>query len=249
MDPPYCSNSKAGGPYFKLATGLQKDLNLERWGVGTPFDCMSAVDAFLQTHSLGDQMSLCFSFFTRGELIRHSADGSELIQSHVDNYCTGEHRIGLFDVIESPQDNVIYFKIGGIAEVCGEFSEDLLLNDGPREVMFRAFPIYLETGQEYTYMDLLRLAYRSERDLLLDLACSWLSSHEIYIEESSGFDVTSIHENGALLWPAIREIIKADEVTFLYNYRGQEKEETISTNSNTTIYQQASMKDVDFWMF
>lgn len=249
VQPPYCSMSKAGGPSFQMSTGLLKDLNIERWGIGSDFDCMSAVEAFMNEHPLGDQMSLHFSFFTRGELTRYTAKGPQQIRSHIDNYCTGEHSIGLFDVIKAQQDTVIDFKINGTADVCGEFPQDMLLNDAPREVSFRAVPCYLEAGHEYTYAEILRKVYHSQRDLLMELACAWLSDHDIYIGDSSPYSVVSIHQNGALLWPAMRDIIREDTVSFQWQHQSVNTQETVITNQNTTIHQRAMMKDVDFWMF
>lgn len=247
---PSCNITKGDGPGFDPKVGLSRDLNVERWGIGTQYDCMGAAEAFYRAHPVGDQMNLIFSFFTRGQFIRHSVDGQAWVRSHVDNDCTGEHTIGVFDVIEAQEDIVVYFKIKGLATVCGEFAEDVLLNDAPRELILRAIPVYLEAGREYTYAELTQAIHAANRDWLMELACAWLSDISAYIDDNtSGYRITSIHQNAPLLWPAMRKIIRDNVITYQSQRRGEPQENIVDTHDETLIHRRAVLKDVDWWMF
>ena len=250
IESPTCFYGK-GGVYFDVEGALIADLQQERWGRGSDYEGMNAAEYYVQTHPFGDRMNLTFTFFARGQVTRTNAQGTQEVTSHIDNLCTGSQTIGLFDVIEAQEDVILCFELKGTGvSSCSDHVPKILMEDAPREVALRGFPVYLEANRPYSYAEILNAIYSGQRDLLLQLACAWLTGDDLEMCDGEEYEEITIHENGALMWPAIREIIAQDSVTFAYDVCEENPEETtVNTTESRAIHEQAVLKDVDFWMF
>ena len=60
--------------------------------------------------------------------------------------------------------------------------------------------------------------------------------------------ITAVYENGALLWPAIREIIASDSILPTGGSSGNATK-TFSPAEISEIHRRAVLRDIDFWMF
>jgi len=250
---PVCSSSggKSRGPTTPTGLSLQKDLNIERWGIGGDYDCMSAAKTYLIDHPYGEPLQLVFSFFTRGSLIKTTAYGSEEIHSHTEDYCSVDHSISIFDVIETTEDVMLYFKIQGAGRTsCGSDSwDDQLFSDAAREYVFTSIPVFLNAGRQYTYSELLQVIYQDNRDVLLELAEAWLNRWGFQVTPNSGYSIDGIFRNGPLMWPALREIVLDDSVTYTRRFSPNNNSYTMPSDTTSMVFQRAVLKDIDFWMF
>lgn len=234
---------------------LSMDLCRERWGVGTTPDSREAARAYLQEHEYAEQMDLVFYFAKNGEFTRYSADGNEIVASHVDNKATGWHRLGVFDVIRTEGDVTLSFTIQGALQVVPSYwvrQDENLLNDQAREQdMSKTIQITLAGGREYTYVELLNAIHQTPRNTLIAIAYDWLSANKLSLwrNPDSGVVVT-VYANGSLLWPAFREILESDTVIATSISRGDiDPRETSLTADIEQIHRRAVLKDIDFWMF
>lgn len=71
--------------------------------------------------------------------------------------------------------------------------------------------VSIAAGREYTRVELLNAIYEQRRrSLLLSMRYDWLSPKAVFLWNRDLSFVAAIHQNGALLWSAIREIFESD---------------------------------------
>ncbi len=252
---PRCMLSKAPGigyciydePYY-----LANDLNEERWGAGTTPDSREAAQEYLQNHQYADQMNLRFTFFgyDAGQLLRYRGGQSEVI-GVLDRDST-RHTLEPFDVIQTLRNCVLRFEVQGSTQIDSPWDPNYadLLDDGtkprPRDLV-TVLCVSLEAGHEYTYVELLNLVYQQHKDALLSMAYDWIEGTFVPLwEDERVYVIAAVQQNGALLWPAIRDI--------LGNYcpagaGGENPEGETELPLSDVGYRRAMFKDADFWMF
>ncbi len=245
--------SKAGpAPGDRERYALLKDLNEERWGVGTDPDTEEAAVAYLLEHPYAEQMNLAFGFSQPGAILRYKGDESQVvINSPVGGSYVGPYRIGPFQVIEPAEDITLSFRMNGHLRACVayEYGEESLLNDqGEEQDLNVVLQVSLAGGQEYTYVELLNLVYEQHRLQLVSIAYDWLSASHVSLWNQDVGVVAAVHENGALLWPALREIIQSDSV-IPTGRTSDASRLTLSAAEIAEIHRRAVLKDIDFWMF
>jgi hypothetical protein len=131
-----------------------------------------------------------------------------------------------------------------------------LLNDQVAEQdLSTVIGIPLTPGREYTFVELLNAVYQQRvKNALLSVTYSWLSPQSVSLWNQGLSLVAAVHQNGALLWPAIREILGSD-TTLPTGLRSAVLTRGISAASSpgdmniTEVQRQAVLKDTDFWMF
>ena len=253
--PPRGPMTKAGPrPGDREWDGLSKDLNEERWGVATTPDTREAAQAYLAEHRYAEQMDLMCWFYTKGSLLIYSGGESEAVPAHVDSGygSSGSHTIGVFDTMVAPENVTLAFDLTGdiLPKPGYNWGQEDLLNDQgqDREVSARV-AVTLEAGREYTYVELLNAIYRAQngqtwvKDPLLEMANNWLMGISLVLWDQSQSLIIAVPENGALLWPAFREIIAAACVEPSAPQRDP------GPYSCAETHRRAVLKDIDFWMF
>jgi radical SAM protein with 4Fe4S-binding SPASM domain len=250
-EPPFFMYSKAGSRMGDVERYyLSKDINEERWGVGTTPDVREVAEAYVREHRLAEQMDLTFTFVTAGAVTVYSGGQGELVTSHIANASTGQHVLGVFDVIASDADVLLSFMVVGDVEPYDD-SETVLLGDEGMERDIRAdIRVTLAAGREYTYTELLNAVYQQRRERLLSIAYHWLSASNVSLWSQEVSIMVTVHENGTLLWPAFREIPELDvpvesDMIVLPTRMGSSS--VIADIAN--IHRRAALKDIDFWMF
>jgi hypothetical protein len=128
--------------------------------------------------------------------------------------------------------------------------EDLLNDQGQDQEVNACVAVTLEAGREYTYVELLNAIYRAQngqtwvKDQLLEMANNWLIGISLVLWDQNQSLIIAVPENGALLWPAFREILVSD-CTY------QPPPGTRSSGNEAAcaeIHRRAVLKDIDFWM-
>ncbi len=252
--------SKAGPrPGDKEKRVLQKDLDEERWGATSdPASSLTeersllereAAEAYLLEHHCADQMDLVFTFSGTSELIKYTNGEEALISSHIDGNSTGAHTIGVFDVITAIEDVSLSFGITGTLKVVPSKNSDeqALLNDGQAgdEDLSEVITVTLRAGNEYTYVELLQaIYYDRKRSTLLSMAYDWIPRDDSSVWNQSAKVIVAVNQNGALLWPAFREMIEAGAV-----FLPGERRSSIEIQLSDEDLGRAVLKEIDFWMF
>ena len=245
-------NSKAGPrPGDAERYPLEKDLNKERWGEGIYPDSREAAEAYFLDHYCADQMDLIFTFSGTSELIQYTGEEVIVVSSHIDGVSTGQHTIGVFDTIAAVEDVSLSFEIKGNFKLqpARSSDEEALLNDEyvADDDLSQTVKVTLYAGHEYTYVELIQRLYPSNRTTLLSMACDWLPRDESYIWNETAKLVVAVHQNGALLWPAFREIIETGG-TFQFGNRTRGIEDTTEIQLSPEDVARAILKEIDFWM-
>lgn len=231
---------------------LSNDLNEERWGAGPDPNSREAAAAYVRDHRYAEQMDLVFTGIGLGASRRYSTGVIGAAES-LDG--RGLTRMGPFDVIETDAnaDVQALFTIKGDIKqsppTAYERDETSLLDDGPGEQdISTTLSVRLQGGRQYTYVEVLNAVYTQYRFKLLEIAYDWLSANTIATWDQNVPVVTAVHENGALLWPAIWEIIESDSILPTIGLSGNATK-TFSPAEITEIHRRAVLKDIDFWMF
>lgn len=241
-DPPFFMMSKAGprpGDYETYA--LSVDLDEERWGRGYDPDHREAAEVFLQDHPYAELMDLVFRFSAPGEISRYTGGNVAILNSDATAGGTGFYTIGIFDVIETFEDVELSFEIRGslVADSPFDFRQDDQTGDrGREEGSGTTISVTIEGGREYSYPELLNAIYRQHRDTLVSITYDWLSRE---VPED-------VHQNAALLWPPVREIMEADSIihtAVLNRYSGR----VVTAAHIRELRKLALLRDIDFWMF
>jgi hypothetical protein len=235
--------SKAGPrPGDRETYALSKDLNEERWGVGTNPDSREAVEVYLAAHRYAEHMDLTFWFVSSGSLMKYSAGESEVLPPNHPLYGYRQlYTMSVFDVIVAVDSVRLAFDVTGDITTAG-LDEGNLLNDlGQEEELTMSVGITLEAGREYTYVELLNAIFQPQRDPLLLMANSWLTGTSVTLWNRSQTVITAARQNGALLWPAFRDIMAIDCAVA----PPKERNPYVCAEA----HRRAVLKDIDFWMF
>ncbi len=241
-DPPFFMMSKAGprpGDYETYA--LSVDLDEERWGGEYDPDHRETADFYLQDHPYAELMDLVFRFSGPGTVTSYAGGGVVVLDSDIDDDGTGLHSIGIFDVIETLEDVDLTFEIRcslGADSPFDSRQDDQSGDRGSEEESGATISISIEGGREYTYLELLNAIYQRHRDSLVSITYDWLS-------RDAGAEV---HQNVALLWPPVREIMESDSIihTAVQNhYSGR----VVTAAHILELKKLALLRDIDFWMF
>jgi len=239
--------TKGGGYSYQheVRYYLSKDLNEERWGAAADPETREAAQAYVQAHRYAEQMDLGFK-------IRAERGAGAFLDPNTWLDTSGVNAMNPFDVLTTTQGVSLTFEIKGDIRFCPSQTygrnEGSLLDDKPgQQDVSSIVSAVLTIGGRYTYTELLNTVYEQNRSKLLAIAYDWLSANTIGMWDQNVPVVTAVYENGALLWPAIREIIESDSVL-----------PTDGTSENATkaftpaeiaeIHRRAVLKDIDFWM-
>lgn len=234
-DPPFFMMSKAGprpGDYEKFA--LSGDLNGERWGREYDPDHRETAGIFLQDHPYAESMNLVFRFNDPGGNV-------VVLNCDIDDDGTGLHTIGIFEVIETLEDVDLTFEIRGSFGADSPFDarqDDQSGDQGSEEESGTTISVTIEGGREYTYPELLNTIYRQHRNSLVSITYDWLS------RDGSA----EVHQNAALLWLPVREIMESDSIIHTA-VENRYSEEIVSAAHIREIQKLALLRDIDFWMF
>jgi len=238
-DPPFFMMSKAGprpGDYETYA--LSGDLDEERWGREYDPDHRETAEFFLQDHPYAELMDLVFRFNGPGSVTSYASGNVVVLNSDVS---TGLQRIGIFDVIETLEDVDLAFEIRcslGADSPFDSRQDDQSGDRGSEEESGTTIRITVEGGREYTYPELLNTIYQQHRDSLVSITYDWLSRDV----------VAEVHQNAALLWPPVREIMESDSIihTDVQNhYSGR----VVTAAHIRELKKLALLRNIDFWMF
>jgi radical SAM protein with 4Fe4S-binding SPASM domain len=251
---PIAKSGGGGGIGYQFDTRyyLSRDLDEERWGAGTDPDSREAAEAYVQAHRYAQQMELFFTCWVSP--IRRDPVMGDVLNVDIPELSSGPNQMGLFDVIATNGVTQIRFEIKGNIKhspAPAPFLRDetSLLDDSPGEQdISTSVSIQLPGGAQYTYTELLNAVYEQHRPKLLAIAYDWLSANMIGMWDQNVRVVTAVHENGALLWPAIREIIESNSLIPVPGKSGNAMKQ-FSPSETAEIHRRAVLKDIDFWMF
>jgi radical SAM protein with 4Fe4S-binding SPASM domain len=228
---------------------LSKDLNEERWGVGANPDSREAAEAYLNEHRYADQMDLTFTVHkTRGGKLTRYHDGeTEIVSPPVEgsvSSCTATMR--LFDVFEVSGNVSLSMVLEGDVRailLADPNYVNLLDDQGEKGDLSVSLSATLEDGRQYTYVELLNTIYQQQKDTLLTMAYDWVQGDSLSAWNQNVEVIVATHKNGALLWPAFREIIAATSVT------QPVRRILAEASADPEVHHRAILKDIDFWMF
>lgn len=231
--------TKAGGGSYGQDKRyyLLKDVNEERWGQAADPETREAAQAYVQDHRYAEQMDLVLTV-------------SVLRRGWVSE---GESTMEPFDVMTIDQAVRVSFEIQGDVKHCPEESfnrdETSLLSDYPGQQDVNAtIWASLTVGRQYTYTELLNAVYEQNRLKLLAIAYDWLYANDVGLWDRKVPLITAVHRNGALLWPAIREIIESNGVIPTGGV-SENATRAFTPAQIAEIHRRAVLKDIDFWMF
>jgi radical SAM protein with 4Fe4S-binding SPASM domain len=234
--------SKAGPrPGEEETYALSRDLNEERWGVGTNPDSRAAVEVYLAAHRYAEHMDLTFRFVTSGTLMKYAGGESEVLPPNQLYGYRQLYTISAFDVIVAVDSVRLAFDVTGDITTASLYEGSLLNDLGQEEELSMSVGVTLEAGREYTYVELLNAIFQQQRDPLLMMANSWLTGTSMTLWNRNQTVITAARQNGALLWPAFKDIIAIDCATAL-----SRKENPYTC---AEAHRRAVLKDIDFWMF
>jgi len=256
--PPRGMMSKAGPrPGDRETYSLSADLNEERWGPGANPETREAAQAYLLDHHYAEDMDLTFRFSVAGSLNKYTGGTKEAVSSPIGysgswgDSTVGLERIGVFDVIETIEPVTLSFEMKGSLRVFRPYDsqERDLLNDADKETdLDMVLQVTLPGAREYTYVELVNAIYETRRGaLLLSMAYDWLWPTPLAAWSGSVSVLSVVHENGALLWPAFRDIMKSDSIPPDIA-QGVKPGDTPPVTLDE-IHWRAMLKDADFWMF
>ncbi len=230
---------------------LLKDLNEERWGSAADPETREAAQAYTQAHRYAEQMDLGFNVSAGGR--RPLVTEGGFLDPNTPLIAAGVNTMGPFDVLVTTQNIYVSFELKGDIKFCPpqawERDEGSLLDDaaGQHDVS-TTVSATLTVGRQYTYAELLNVVYEQNRLVLLAIAYDWLSANAVGMWDQNVPVITAVYENGALLWPAIREIIASDTIIPTEGLSGNATREFTEAQI-TEIHRRAVLKDIDFWMF
>jgi len=254
---PHGPCTKAGpDPGDEEKRKLQRDLDEERWGVSSDPESnlteertlleREAATAYLQEHHYADQMNLIFTFSGTGSLVKHSARRTETLSFEVDGIRTGEHMIGVFDEIEIVSFVKLAFQIKGRFIPKPRFDADdrVLLDDYADEYDLSSTQVvYFRDKRTYTYLELLNEIHQ-QCSGLPTVAHDWLCGTTVRMWNHDTTYLGTVHQNGALLWPAFREMIETGTTVL-----SDESRNPIEAPLSDRDLNRAILKEIDFWMF
>ncbi len=257
-NPPQGMMSKAGPRRGDRETySLSSDLNEERWGPAADPETREAAEAYLRDHRYAEHMDLTFRFSKAGSIIKYTGGREETVSSAVGysgswgDSTVGLERIGVFDVIKTIEPVTLSFEMQGALRVFQSYDslETDLLNDADKETdLNRLIYVTLPGAREYTYTELLGTIYETGRaGILLSMAYDWLWPSPVDVWGGAVPVVSVLDENGALLWPAFRDIMESDSVPPDIVPIGDPGRAAPVTLDE--IHSRAALKDADFWMF
>ena len=224
-DRPFFMYSKAGvRPGDLERYYLTADLNIERWGDADDTPGLTA--EYLLEHPYAEQMNLIFQSSDSREIRVYSESGYETLT--IDSL--GKYTIGVFDIISSTEDAVLFFEISGINGAEEPYGYGLQSDDDEscEKQVFAAIEVSIAGGRKYSYIELIREAYRQHSEMIREITFRMLSEPFIHDRYNTDYLPDDIIENEILLWPAVREIADSDI---------------------EEISRRAMKKDIDFWMF
>ena len=246
---PRCSMSKAGGPW-PCVNGttylLLKDLNEERWGKRATTDAREAAEVYLLEHHYADQMNLTFKVLGVNGLYRYTGDDVEFLTPGQGPSDPNRHTVGIFDTVVADESVRLSFELKGSfkAETAYDDNEDALLDDQSGEDdLGTTVEVELTPGREYTYVELLNVIHVRGTRGFSWMAKNWLLGEVVHLWSRVNV-VAAPHVNGALFWPAFREIAETGLVPAI-DEDGHPTESPLSIEN----HRRARMKDIDFWMF
>jgi radical SAM protein with 4Fe4S-binding SPASM domain len=230
---------------------LSKDLNEERWGAAVDPETREAAQAYMQAHRHAEQMDLKFVVTTlsRGG----SAAGEGFFDPNTPLDVSGVNTMGPFDVLKLDGYMHLSFTINGDIKCCPPRAscrdEGSLLDDNVgQEDVSTTVHVTLNDAAQYTYTELLNAVYEQNRLRLLAITYDGLSENTIGMWDRNVPIITTVHQNGALLWPAIREIVASDTIIPTEGRSGNATKEFTAAEI-AEIHRRAVLKDIDFWMF
>ncbi|MEN6578957.1 MAG: radical SAM protein [Phycisphaerales bacterium] len=262
LDPYLASDRVTEVPYCAMCKGnpskgqvmqyyLSKDLNEERWGPAADPETREAAHAYMQTHPYAEQMDLEFTakMLCKGG----STAGEGFFDPNTPLNVSGVNTMGPFDVLRVDGCIRLSFVMKGDVKFCPPETlyrnEGSLLDDDPgQEDVTTTVSVTLNDATRYTYTELLNAVYEQNRLTLLAIAYDWLSANTVGMWDQNVPVVTAVYENGALLWPAIREIIESGAIIPTGGQSGNATRE-FTTEEIAEIHHRAVLKDIDFWMF
>ncbi|MEN6334855.1 MAG: radical SAM protein [Phycisphaerales bacterium] len=230
---------------------LLKDLNEERWGQPADPETREAAQAYMQDHRHAEQMDLVFTVAKPVRGVLFSQEELTPAQGQLGSY--GLNRMEPFDVLKTEWAVKTSFEIKGDVKRCPAESfnrdETSLLSDNPgQQDVSATVVVALAAGRQYTYTELLNAVYEQNRLKLLAIAYDWLSANDVGLWDQNVPLVTAVHQNGALLWPAIREIVESDSIIPTEGLSGNATRQFTPVEV-AGIHRRAVLKDIDFWMF
>ena len=223
-----------------------KDLYEERWGAPADPETWDAAAAYLVAHHYADQMDLVLRSYS-GQFTKYTGGKASVV-----SYYPVPPTIGVFDVIATTRDVILYFDVTGNLKTvpASEFSQQSMLPDqGGEHDLSATVQVVLPFGKEYTYVELVNEIYRQQKDTMLPMAYGWLSRSAIPIWNRDVPVIAAVNQNGALLWPAFREIL--DSIPPAPPIARPDRTLSLSAADPITpdVQQRAVYKDTDFWMF
>ncbi|MEN6425750.1 MAG: radical SAM protein [Phycisphaerales bacterium] len=234
---------------------LFKDLNEERWGAAADPETREAAQAYMQAHRYAEQMDLGFNVLGISGALRPSlvSAGGGFFEPNAPLDTVGANTMGPFDVLAIDRSIRVSFQIKGdikaIAPQASDRNEGSLLDDDPaQEDVTTTVSVTLNDATRYTYTELLNVVHEQNRLTLLAIAYDWLSANTVGMWDQNVPVVTAVYENGALLWPAIREIIESDTIIPTGGQSGNATRE-FTAEEIAEIHRRGVLKDIDFWMF
>jgi radical SAM protein with 4Fe4S-binding SPASM domain len=227
---------------------MRKDLNEERWGVAANPETREAAEAYMLAHHYAEQMDLTCTV-SRGRRALATDDGNDVAGSPIELRAGSSATIGVFDVVVPVGSVRLSFEIKADIRVASGPDDESLLNDQTVEQdLSTVIEVAIPQGREYTYAELLNLVYQVHRDRLLAIAYDWLSANPVLLWDEATYAYIAVHQNGALLWPAMQEIM-GSEAIIPTSGLGSASRETLPATTVSQIRRRAVIKDMDFWMF
>ena len=171
-----------------------------------------------------------------------------MVRSHIDGESTGQHIIGIFDTIAPLEKVTLSFEIKGNLKLEPANSSDaaaLLTDEYAADDDLRStVSIYLYPGNEYTYVEILRVIDNWHRNRLSFMALDWLPRDASLVWNEDARVVVAVHQNGTLLWPAFRKMVETGGRFSLWTNRGASTEVLLTQGE----LDRAALKTIDFWM-
>jgi radical SAM protein with 4Fe4S-binding SPASM domain len=254
---PYLSNGRrmpstmrtksASAPVYIARDPVWDDLCVERWGAPANPETWDAATAYLVTHHHADQMDLVLRSYSGQQLTKYTGGKATAV-----SYYPNAPTIGVFEVIATTGDVKVYFDVKGSLKVVPTYETaqgSMLPDQAGEQDLSATVQVTLPGGKEYTYVELLNEIYKQQKDPVLSMAYGWLSRNTVPLWNQDVPVVAAVWQNGALLWPALREILESVPPT--PPIVRPERALSISAVDTITpdVQQRAVLKDIDFWMF
>jgi hypothetical protein len=208
-----------------------------------------AAEAYLLEHRYADQMDLVFTVAGDDNVILYSKGEARVIDARRD---PNLYTFGVFDVLATSSSPVnVRFELKASLKTGPSYTSDyaqLLGDQGREQDLGMTVWAFLAAQREYTYMDLLDMAYLNRELLLLPVAYDWLQPSPVVLWGQNLYMTAAVFQNGTLLWPAVRDIM-ASETIIPTGGAGSIAREMLPPEMVSEIRRRAVYKDVDFWMF